>query len=214
MTGRGKKSKAGTGKSTGDGEAVGIPAATSVCPSSEMQELRNLVNECIADSKRMCEILQTRLGVVMEKSMTDTKNILETFKEHILIIAGRVEDVEKGLQLNEKRLSVIKNVADQKIVELKEDISEARSSANKASERDKKCNVVIHGIPHVVSNVKENVKEFLLTKLNVNIGSADVIPLGKSTEGKSVPYLVKLDTPKQKMSIFQNCYRLKREKLA
>lgn len=61
---------------------------------------------------------------------------------------------------------------------------------------------------------KDFVIKFFKDKLCIDPPVVSVIPLGKPSKEKRVPYLVKLESPYEKGKIFLNCYRLAGAKIS
>ena len=84
--------------------------------------------------------IQTKNKIEMENMMMSHEADLKIYDEEILKFRDRLEDKDKIISKNEENFKNIENKLEEKIRELKKELSEAEESKNQSEKNERKLN--------------------------------------------------------------------------
>lgn len=167
----------------------------------------------ILEYKLVQENLELMLKSIQEKVSKLSEEFIEISTKVCSlenVLKSQTTEIQNKAEKDERRLGDIENAVrgiDADFVKLDKNFD----NLDKTSVKRYENNIVIHGATFGESDWNIN---SVLIKLGVDRKEAEVIPFGLQTIQKSIPYLVKLNSPRQKMQVFQNCHKLRGSKIS
>jgi hypothetical protein len=163
--------------------------------------VKDATSECMENTKKIAQLLIDQITQLQAGAKLNEKRCKE-MERKVQVCEQRCEDSVKEVKLLKQQVNCLQVQS----MELELECGQVTTKRN-----DKSNNIVIHGLHHIDSNavqIQEAVCSFLETELLLAPQMLKVIPLGRATKDKPVPYLVQLNSKKDKGLVFSNCYRL------